>query len=229
MKRGRKVNKRDAALKSLQKSERERESFTDALARHRYQHREHPMIAVLDLIGDAKKATAKLPGSVCEAEIISAMTHATAHVRQLDRLWNKLHAENHGQPTTREVWLPARDKLLAQFATIEKQSAWSRLLKNFECAVLNRDASWFEAQARAIKGIGFHQTHGADRQRFELAVLCELRHAPEGMTTQDILDRLEQRKEGRRLFVEGCLFSRASRCREEIKRLARRKGVTLAG
>jgi hypothetical protein len=217
--------RRTAALKSAHN--RDGESFADAVARYRYQHREWLMLAVLDTIRDAEQVKGKLPTSVHEAEIISARAHAADHIGQLDRLWNRLRAKNNGQPPTREDWLPARDKLLAQLATLEKQSAWRRLLKDFERAVLNRDASWFEAQARAIKGIGFHQIHGANRQRFEVAVMCELRHAPEGVTAQDILERLEQHAAGKHLIVEGCRFSSARRCRAEIKRLAARKGKKL--
>jgi hypothetical protein len=227
------MNKRDAALKSLRKSERERESFTDARSRYRYSHREWPMIAVLALIADASQLTGKTPVSVRMAEqareLLAARPRAIDHVRQLDRLWNELRAKNKGKPPEREVWLPARDRLLELLGTAQQESLWQRLLADFERAVLDRDAGWFKRQAKAIRRIGFHQTHGANKARFEVAVLCELQYAGPGMTAQDILDRLEHRKEGQRLFVEGCLFSRASRCREEIKRLSGRKGVTLAG
>jgi hypothetical protein len=47
------------------------------------------------------------------------------------------------------------------------------------------------------------------------------------ITSQDILDRLEQRKDGRYLIVEGCRFSSARRCREAIKRIATSNGITL--
>jgi hypothetical protein len=55
-----------------------------------------------------------------------------------------------------------------------------------------------------------------------------LQYAAKGMTAQDILDRLEQRKDGRFLMVEDCLFSSARRCRGDIKRLAAREGKKLA-
>jgi hypothetical protein len=231
-KRGQRTRRSIAALKGKKKPG---ESSADIRARYRHQHPEHAMVAILGMIDRARQLTGKLLGSAREAENIVA-AHRTHCARELDQLWNKLRAENNGQPPEREVWLPARDRLLEQFESADQQSrieqgeqpsAWLRLVKDFERAVLNRDASWFKAQARAIRGVGFHQTHGADRQRFEVAVLCELQYGPKGMTAQDILDRLEQHREGKHLIIEGCRFSSARRCRAEIKRLAEREGKKL--
>jgi hypothetical protein len=194
------------------------------------------MIAALDVIDHAKQLTGKLPRSVREAENIVA-AHRTHCGRELDQLWSKLRAENNGQPPALKVWLPARDRLLEQFGSADQQSRieqgeqpspWLRLVKDFERAVLNRDASWFKAQVRAIKGIGFHQRHGADRRRYELAVLCEVQHVPDDTPAQDILDRLTHHREGKHLIVEGCRFSSARRCRADIRRLADRVGKKLA-
>jgi len=231
-KRGRRIKRRIAALKGKKKPG---ESSADIRARYRHQHPEHAMVAILGVIDHARQLTGKLPGSAREAENIVA-ARRTHCARELGQLWNKLRAENNGQPPEREVWLPARDRLLEQFGSADQQSrieqgeqpsAWLRLVKDFERAVLNRDASWFKAQARAIRGVGFHQTHGADRQRFEVAVLCELQYAPQGMTAQDVFARLECRRVGKYLFVEGCRYSSARRCREDIKRLAAHAGKKL--
>lgn len=240
-KRGDSRKRRIAALKSA--SKKGGESVPDMLARHRYRHREHRMIAVLMLIRDAKRMTGKLPGSVREAEntlALSARAHAKDQVRELDRLWNELRAKNKGQPPEREEWLPARDRLLEQLGIADQQlrletgeplSPWLRLLKDFEQAVLaaalHDDASWFKRQEKAVHNIGFHQTHGSDRARYEVAVLCELRYSAKGMTEQDIFDRLEKHKVGNHLFVEDCRFSSARRCRADIKRFADRNGIKL--
>jgi transcriptional regulator with XRE-family HTH domain len=250
--RGDKARRRVAALKGKKKPN---ESFADVRARYRHQHREHAMVAVLDAIDRARQLASKPPAgknrlpvkppaaSVRDTENIVATHRSIVDARithrakpsetkkrfdQLNELWKKLRAENN------EAWLMARDRLLEQFGSAEGQSRiergeqpspWLRLLKDFERAVLNRDASWFEAQARAIKGIGFHQTRVGrrrkqeqDRRLYELAVLCALQHAPD-MTEQDILEWLKPRKEGSYLVVEGCKFSSARRCRADIKRL----------
>jgi hypothetical protein len=84
---------------------------------------------------------------------------------------------------------------------------------------------------KAIKGIGFEYRAA---KGFDVAVKIESMHAPPGMTDQDVLDRLEQRKDGRLLIVEGRRTFRPSsghsakfRCLEEIRRIFEREGKPL--
>jgi hypothetical protein len=222
--------RRNAALKSLRNPSAE--TFEDARARYRYQHREWVMIAVRTLIRDVTKLTGKPPVSLREVWMLKEIysrPRAIDHVKNLDQLWAKLRAKRKGEAPLAKDWLPARDRLLEQLGTAETpQAAVSRLQADFERAVIAGDFHWFERMARTLRGIGFHQTHGSKRARFEVAALCELQYAAQGMTDQDILDRLEQCKDGNRYKVEDCLFSSPKRCREAIKRLAKRKGVELA-
>ncbi len=135
----------------------------------------------------------------------------------------------------------------------ELASLWRTHRSEHERAVLTSDADWFEKQAKAIRCPNKQETSDLARNLFRAAIVRELEMAfwrkraatvnrdgahVESATLQpakknvaisarEILDRLEQRKGGRFLFVEGCRFDSARRAREAVKRISRYLGYEL--
>jgi hypothetical protein len=254
-----KTERQAAAHMSLPKALRAAESDADALARHRYQHREWPMVAMRQLCDRVTKATRQKPVSLqaaIQADALTERKHAKYHVAALNQLWNGLLKGRPGRRPpkalplskwskwpkvrktslvasrlpAREKWLPARDRLLVRLGIEERESIRARLLADFKRAVIDGDANWFKRQLKAIKGVGFER---APVRGFDVALKIESMHAPPGMTDQDVLDRLEQRKDGRCLIVEGRTFrpsaghSAKFRCLEAIRRFFKREDKPL--
>lgn len=210
--------RRHAALKSKRRETPETQA--DARARYHYGHREFPMVAIRAMIDAATRFKGEVPLSVRGA-IAASRAHAHGAV------WNKLLKE--GKAQDKQQWIDARDELVKTLRGEPPEAHWQRLLRDFERAVIAGDDHWFEQQAKAVRFTDTRPAAEKARARFEVAVLKEREELPDEAIAQDVLKRLEQRRDGKRFYVEGCLFSSGRRCREAIRRICEKNGMPLSG
>jgi hypothetical protein len=187
----------------------QREEFTEIRAKLLHGHREWKMIRLRELIREHETQL----GSPLADNYLSERAAAKAEIARAKRY----------------VLLDEIDAL------------WRDKAAGFERAVLDGDATWFERQAKAIRSGDTRSETDKARDAFEAAVARELEMWFEpsgkraGVTAQQVLDALRQRKVGRYLFVEdplqpgvGCRFESKRRAREAISRIAELYGWKLA-
>ena len=133
----------------------------------------------------------------------------------------------------------------------EIDALWRDLSAQFERAVLDGDAGWFEQQAKALDSVQ-QQEHA----RFNAAVVCAIEFAQKtvaplsdkkaprrktrresatlppagksiGKTAHDVFAELNVEVIGGRIIVEGCPFESKGRALEAIRAIAQRLGVRL--
>ncbi len=136
------------------------------------------MIRLRELIGD----DSKLPDNFLTF-VQSLPAASEVKLQDLDQLWNRLLAEGKGEEPTQETWLTARDELykaktgktysetqLSAALLNQIDALWRDLSAQFERAVLDGNADWFERQAKAIRSGDTRDKTKKARGRFEAEV-----------------------------------------------------------
>jgi hypothetical protein len=114
------------------------------------------------------------------------------------------------------------------------QSLWKRMLADFERAVVNEDAKWFETQAAALRWCDRRDKSQKARARFDSFILRQLRlcglaalarNGRSAVTAKKVYDWLKERGKVKEsptghVIVLGCRFENAERVQQEICKLA---------